>query len=114
MDPVSFGKVVLSYNLLPKDWVVTLALVIPYAEFILGLALLLNLYPKTAAYAALGMVAVFTAVAMYRYASGDVSDCGCFGKLLERQNDWKLLLENTAVLFLLGLLIVNKEERKKQ
>jgi uncharacterized membrane protein YphA (DoxX/SURF4 family) len=97
-----------------KEWVVLLSFIIPYSELILGMMLILNLYSRLAVIALIGMLLIFTGISAYSYATGNISDCGCFGKLLKRQNDWKLLLENTAVLFLLGLMIVKKQERKER
>ncbi|MHB2153941.1 MauE/DoxX family redox-associated membrane protein [Calditrichota bacterium GD2] len=49
---------------------------------------------------------VFTALSAYKYFSGDISDCGCFGKLLQRKTDEKLFIENALlmVLFTLGFI----------
>ncbi len=108
MDLSAFGKAVNSFGLLPSTWVALVTIAIPYLELILGLMLLLNLYAKTAYVTALTMLIVFTTLSAYKYFSGDISDCGCFGKLLQRKTDEKLLIENAIlmVLFALGFLNV--------
>ncbi len=108
MDLASFGKAVNSFGILPADWVVLVTIVVPYLELVLGLMLLLNFYAKPAYVTALTMLIVFTALSAYKYFSGDISDCGCFGKLLQRKTDEKLLIENALlmVLFALGFLNV--------
>jgi hypothetical protein len=58
------------------------------------------------------MMLLFTAVSAYRYYTGDVSDCGCYAKFLTRQNDWKLILENTLIIFLLALNFFNFKNRE--
>ncbi len=106
MDLTAFGKAVNSFGILPADWVVLVTIIIPYLELVLGLMLLLNFYAKSAYVTALTMLIVFTALSAYKYFSGDISDCGCFGKLLQRKTDEKLLIENALlmVLFTLGFL----------
>jgi len=106
MDLAAFGKAVNSFGLLPSTLVVLVTIAIPYLELILGLMLLLNFYAKPAYVTALTMLIVFTTLSAYKYFSGDISDCGCFGKLLQRKTDEKLLIENAIllVLFTLGFL----------
>jgi hypothetical protein len=58
------------------------------------------------------MMLLFTAVSAYRYYTGDVSDCGCYAKFLKRENDWKLIVENTLIIFLLALNFLNFKKRK--
>jgi uncharacterized membrane protein YphA (DoxX/SURF4 family) len=86
-DPLTFGKALKAYAFLPQNWVGPLVLIIPYAEFILGMALLIKLYEKQALLLLLAMMLLFTAVSAYRYYTGDVFDCGCYAKFLKRQND---------------------------
>ena len=105
-DPASFGKIILSYDMVPKNWIIPLAIIIPYVELGIGLAFLLNLFPKLVSSFAIILMIVFTAISMYKYIQGDVSDCGCFGRLIERKNDWNLLVENTIVVFLLGITFI--------
>ena len=112
ISPGDFGKIIYSYNMVSKEWVVMLTFIIPYTELILGLMLILNLHARVAGTLLSFMLVVFTAVSAYQYAVGNVNDCGCFGKLFKRQNDWKLILENTAMLIILGgMLFLAKKER---
>ena len=111
-DPLTFGKALKAYAFLPQSWVGPLVLIIPYAEFILGLALLIKLYEKQALLLLIIMMLIFTTVSAYRYYTGDVSDCGCYAKFLKRQNDWKLILENTLIIFLLALNFLNFKQKE--
>ena len=104
-DTAAFAKVISNFTLAPESWVIPLAIFIPYAEVILGLMLLLNFYLRFAIGAGSILLVVFTGVSLYEYVlTGNAADCGCFGKLLARQNNWSLFLEN-AVMF--GALIVS-------
>jgi len=115
ISPGDFGKIIYSYNLVSKEWVVMLSLIIPYTELSLGLMLILNLHVRLAGAVLIFMLVLFTGVSAYQYALGKVNDCGCFGKLLKRQNDWKLILENSVMLVILGcmLFLENKKGQKK-
>ncbi|APF17172.1 DoxX family protein [Caldithrix abyssi DSM 13497] len=103
MDLAAFGKAVNGFGLLPSTWVVLVTVIIPYLELILGLMLLLNFYAKPAYVTALTMLIIFTALSAYKYFSGDISDCGCFGKLLQCKTDEKLLIENALLMVLFAL-----------
>ncbi len=103
MDLADFGRAVNSFGLIPSTWVVLVTIAIPYLELILGLMLLLNLFTRPAYVTALTMLIVFTALSTYKYFSGDISDCGCFGKLLQRKTDEKLLIENALLMVLFAL-----------
>jgi len=111
-DPVTFAKALKAYAFLPQDWVAPLVLIIPYAEFILGLALLIKLYEKQTLLLLMAMMLLFTTVSAYRYYTGDVSDCGCYAKFLKRQNNWKLIMENTLIIFLLALNFLNFKKKE--
>ena len=53
---------------------------------------------------------IFTIVSAYRYIIGDVSDCGCFGKIIERKNDWVLIVENSFVMILLSIIFITSKK----
>lgn len=50
------------------------------------------------------LVFVFTVVAFVRYQNGQVGNCGCFGQLIERSNNWRLFVENTALMIFLAAI----------
>lgn len=112
MDLSAFGKVIHSYSVVPDSWVAALALIIPYLELGLGLMLVLNLFPETAGAIGLIMIFSFTTISMYRYFNGDVSDCGCFGKIIQRDNDLTLLSENLVLMTALYFIIHMKSTGK--
>jgi uncharacterized membrane protein YphA (DoxX/SURF4 family) len=105
IDPIEFGRVIYSYSIVPNSWVAILSLVIPYLELFLGLMLLLDLFSGTASLIGLVMVLCFTVISMYRYINGDVTDCGCFGNFIKRENDLTLLVENLVFITALYFII---------
>lgn len=98
---VDFGRVVYSYNLLPDNLIIPVTYLVPYLELSIGLMILLNLQPQWAYAAGIVMLTIFTVVSFIRYINGDISDCGCFGSIIKRQNDWKLFLENSVLVVLI-------------
>jgi uncharacterized membrane protein YphA (DoxX/SURF4 family) len=112
VDLSTFGKAIDSYHIVSDNWVVFLSIIIPYVEFVIGMALIINLFPKYTTLSAIILLLIFTAISAYRYFNGDVSDCGCFGKLIERKNDLKLLVENSVLMLFLALQIVLNKKKE--
>jgi len=102
-DVYGFSETVRSYNLLPESLIVFVSALIPLVEFTLGVMLVLNYLPRFTTFALIGMVLVFTFLTYVRYRSGDISDCGCYGKLLQRSIDGMYFIQNGVIL--LGLLM---------
>lgn len=105
MDLPQFGRIIYSYSVVPDSWVAVLAIIIPYLELSLGIMLILDLYSGIAGFIGFILIFFFTLISMYRYINGDVSDCGCFGKLIQRDNDLTLLAENLVLMTALYFII---------
>ncbi|MHA1830228.1 MAG: MauE/DoxX family redox-associated membrane protein, partial [Candidatus Helarchaeota archaeon] len=92
---IDFARVIGNYHLVPSDWVMPLAIFIPYLELAIGLMILLDFYRHLAVIAGSILIIFFTTVSMYMYfRTGVASDCGCYGKLIVRKNNLALLDEN--------------------
>ena len=102
-DVYGFSKIVRDYHVLPQAFVILFSSLVAFAEFVLGLMLVLNYLPKISSLTLLLMVSVFTLFTLLRYISGDTSECGCFGTLIHRGVDWKFFAEN---IMLIGGLVV--------
>lgn len=77
MDPVSFGVLIDAYGLLPKTWVMPVAMLLSSLEVIAGAGLILDIYGSLAIVT--GMVILFIAILSYGIHIGLDIDCGCFG-----------------------------------
>ena len=77
LDPVSFGVLIDAYGLIPKTWVMPVAILLSSLEVIAGAALVLDIHGSLAIIA--GMVILFIAILSYGIHMGLDIDCGCFG-----------------------------------
>jgi hypothetical protein len=75
------------------------SLILPLAEFAIGLALLLGCYLKYATKATLGFMFIFTPLTLYIALKNPVTDCGCFGDALVITN-WQTFYKNIILLSL--------------
>jgi len=77
-DPPSFAHMIYNYRLVPASLINLSALVMPWVEFLAGLALLLGIW-KTAARNLVGiLLAVFIIAIGINLARDNAIDCGCF------------------------------------
>ena len=75
-----FAVVIEAYNLVPADAAQSLAALLPWAELVLGFALLLGYFTQQAALAAAAMLVVFIGAILSTKARGiELPNCGCFG-----------------------------------
>jgi uncharacterized membrane protein YphA (DoxX/SURF4 family) len=98
LDMPAFVRAIGQYDFVPLHWEAPLATLIAYGEVTLGLMLLLDFYRRFALAAGSILILLFSAVSLYQYLqTGSAADCGCFGKLLARQNNWQLFVENAVI-----------------
>lgn len=75
-----FAIVIASYDLLPRDMVLTSAAFLPWVELFLGWSLILGLFRKASAAAAGALFASFLFALVSVQAKGiQLPNCGCFG-----------------------------------
>jgi uncharacterized membrane protein YphA (DoxX/SURF4 family) len=77
-DPPSFAHMIYNYRLVPGAAVNALALVMPWVELLVGLALILGVWPREAAALAGFLLLVFIAAIGFNLVRGQAVDCGCF------------------------------------
>lgn len=100
----SFIRMLASYSFIPEIFVNFFSYGIPAIEIVLGVFLLFAYHVPKVSFSLLIMVFIYTVVAFIKYQNGEITNCGCFGELIERRNDWRLFVENTGVMFLLALV----------
>jgi hypothetical protein len=90
-----------------SDWLVTrLAVLLPVGELLVAVALIPRASAPWGALGALGLLGAFTAVVARKLATGDRSDCNCFGRLHSAPLTWKTVGRNLALAGVAGGLAV--------
>jgi uncharacterized membrane protein YphA (DoxX/SURF4 family) len=76
--PADFAKIVYGYGLFPEIFINLIAIMIPFLELVTGLALVISVYPRSAAITINGLLLAFIAVLTINLIRGHEFDCGCF------------------------------------
>jgi len=88
------------FNAFHISWATGLAfglgILLSTAEFVIGVAILLNLKPKLGTLGALLLMAVFTPLTFILALTNPVHDCGCFGDALILTN-WQTFWKNIVI-----------------
>jgi uncharacterized membrane protein YphA (DoxX/SURF4 family) len=118
-DPPSFAHMIYNYRLVPGAAINALALVMPWVELLVGLALILGVWPREAAALAGFLLLVFIAAIGFNLVRGHAVDCGCFdvhsaGKSREELLDemrWVLIRDATMLLMVAQVFLASRRVR---
>jgi uncharacterized membrane protein YphA (DoxX/SURF4 family) len=107
IEPAHFAKIIYGYYLFPDDTINLIAILLPYLEFIAGVALIIGLYPRSAALIINAMLLAFIIAISINLIRGHEFDCGCFsfGAAGGTFSVLQLLIRD-IVCFFLGLQIL--------
>ena len=78
LDPAHFAKIIYGYYLFPEVSINLIAIILPHVEFFCGLALILGVYPRSAALIINLMLFGFIVAIGVNLIRGHQFDCGCF------------------------------------
>lgn len=78
LDPPGFAHMIYNYRILPGPLVNPLALVLPWAELLAGLGLILGLFRGGSSLLISAFLLVFIVAISWNLARGNPIDCGCF------------------------------------
>ena len=106
-DPAYFAKIIYGYYLFPAVSINIIAIVLPFLELISGLAIILGIYPRSAAIIINGMLLAFIVALSINLVRGQQFDCGCFsfGDTGYTHSAWQLLIRDIAC-FIIGLQVI--------
>ena len=76
--PAQFAKLIYGYYLFPGTFINIIAIVLPFLELFSGLALILGIYPRSAAVIVNAMLLGFIITLSINLIRGQQFDCGCF------------------------------------
>jgi putative oxidoreductase len=106
-DPPAFAHMIYNYRLLPGGAINALALVMPWVELFVGVALILGVWKREAAVVAGILLLVFLVAIGVNLARGHAVDCGCFDVRSAGKSREQLLAEMRWVLIRdVGLLLL--------
>ena len=107
MDPAQFAKVIYGYYLFPLFSINSIAIVLPFLELFCGLALVLGIYPRSAALIINFLLIAFILALSLNLIRGQEFDCGCFS-FSDRGYTYTITetLIRDIVFFGLGLLVI--------
>ncbi|MFC1814811.1 MauE/DoxX family redox-associated membrane protein [Thermodesulfobacteriota bacterium] len=112
--PAHFAKVIYGYYLFPYFSINLIAIVLPYLELFCGLALILGIYPRSAALIVNAMLLAFIAALSINLIRGQEFDCGCFSFTEQGYSHSALqMLIRDIVYLMLGLQVLFFKQNRK-
>jgi len=107
ISPADFAKIVYGYNLFPEIFINLIAITLPFLELIAGLALIICVYPRSAAVIINGLLLAFIVVLAINLVRGHEFDCGCFSAAQGGYtNSPKVTLLRDIIYFAIGLQVI--------
>jgi putative oxidoreductase len=114
MYPAQFAKIIYGYQLVPNEIINLLAITLPFLELYGGGALLLGIYPKSAALVINFMVSMFILAVWTNLIRGHSFDCGCFSiGTSDSTSALYLSLIRDLILFVMGGYVMGFKGRPK-
>ena len=81
IPPEEFALSIETYQILPLNIIMPLSHVLPWAEVVVGICLVLGLFTRLSALGAGALYGMFVMAISSSYIRGlDLSNCGCFGR----------------------------------
>lgn len=117
LSPASFAATISNYKLLPEFLIEPTAIALPYAEFVCGALLVLNIKTRAAAFFLSSLLVVFILAILSTLARGINIDCGCFASLsqeamLDNKNQWISIVRDLIFLVPGAIIIFAKKKDK--
>lgn len=82
-------------------------------EFMIGVALILNLMPKLTSWLLMLMMVFFTLLTFYDAIYNPVPDCGCFGDAIKLTN-WQTFFKNLILMVFVLLIFFDRKNMKRR
>ena len=103
MSPLDFAKMVYGYSLFPDVLINLIAIYLPFVELISGLALILGIYPRSAALIINGLLLAFILILTINIVRGYEFDCGCFSS--GKSGSPKMMVVRDVIYLIMGLQV---------
>ena len=110
-DPSQFANEIGNYGMSPEFITQLMALVIPWAELIIGVLLLFGVFQNENGVLATGLLLMFTFGVAFAFASGLDISCGCSGSNASQKVGWSKIFENIGLIILTIILSITKSNK---
>lgn len=112
IEPGDFAKSIWYYHLTPGSLINLIAIILPWVEFLCGLALIFGVGYRGALWLVTVMTVVFVLAIASAIARGLDLDCGCFKAAKSSSSStWQSLLFDLGLLILLVQLYFSRSKR---
>lgn len=116
IDPLGFTYKITDYcNSMGLDWLLWAALplsvLLAFAEFAIGVALLFNIFIRFFSWLALLFMAFFLPLTLWIALKNPVTDCGCFGDALIITN-WETFYKNVVLIIFAIIVFKYRKDMK--
>jgi uncharacterized membrane protein YphA (DoxX/SURF4 family) len=112
IEPASFAKSIWYYHMVPGELINLMALVLPWLELVIGLALIVGFWYRGAVYWVNALLVVFIIALASSIARGLDIDCGCFKAGQSATGPaWQSLIFDIVAMFFAVQLIFSRSTR---
>lgn len=106
-----------TWTVIPSDLHPIIAIIVPSAELVLSLSIILSLNVRRAAIALAGMLVIFTGLYMYQSIVSEAPDCNCLGKIkafesLQASASYIIVRNMILIIMLIMSLLFTKTSSK--
>ena len=120
-DPPSFAHAIYNYRLVPAGLINISALIMPWVELLVGLALIIGVWKRPARWIITALLVLFIVAISVNLFRNHPIDCGCFdpsaaGKTPEEQirDMWMVILRDVGMLLMCAQLWWAEKVSKSQ
>ena len=109
-DPSKAVDLLLEFKIIPEAVILIIVSILPVLEILIGVLLVLGMYPKFAAISGLVLFSGFFLISIYGTLIGLSSDCGCFGSVVKSRIGWSMVVRNGV--FVAGVMYAWRKNNK--
>ena len=110
-DPSHFANEIGNYGMTPDFITHLMALILPWAEMLVGVLLLFGIYQNENGLLATLMLIMFTFGVVFAFASGLDINCGCSGGNAQQKVGWLKIFENLGLILLTSLITITNSKK---